>query len=1123
MYKIYTKKIGASRGALHKILLIMRLTAIVLLVSLMQVSASTFGQRLTIQKQNTSLKNIFTEIRKQTGYIVLAQSDQINKSKPVSVNLKNSTLEAALTKILEGQDLSFSIEDKSIVIFSKTDQKLAEQPQVVDVKGKVLDTKGAPMPGVSVLVKGTKKSTVTNGQGIFNISASPNDVLVFTMIGYSVQEVAVGSNSNIVITLLESTTELAQVVVTALGIKREEKSLGYAVQKVEGTTLTSAKGVNIATSLTGKVAGLNVMNSTEFAANPSVKLRGADALLVIDGVPYTSLSLNNVAPDDILEVNVLKGATASALYGNRGANGAIMITTKRGNKEGGLDISFNSSNMFSSGFLAFPHVQTAYSSGGGGKYGVGDYVWGDKLDIGRTAEQYNPFTYQFEEMPLVSKGKNNLSNFLEQGYILNNNLSITQTGKNGSLRASFSNVYNKGQYPNSKLNKTIASISGDMRIGDFSFDGGFTFNKRYYPNNIGSGYGGGGYMYNLVIWSGSEYDVRDYKNYWVGGKENIMQNWMENSWYDNPYFIANEILRGDDYNMTNGYINANYQIQPWLKATLRSGMDTYVETEVNRNAISAVGGWNKKGYYGTIKTDAFNINNDLMLAANGKVGDFKVDGLIGAGIYYREKNYLRTETQNGITVPGFYSLAASADPVKATSYVFFTDRNSQIGKKQVNSLYGKASFSYKSLAYLDVTGRNDWSSTLASDERSYFYPSLSGSFVFSELIKMPNWVDMARIRGSWTKTKLDPDMYAINNSYSIATNVWNGASSSGYPSTIRGANILPQTNRTYEYGAAFAFLKNKVHLDAAYFNTLYYNQIVSSTVTSASGFNKVLINTNEQLERRGVELSADGAIINNKNFSWTAGLNWSTNRRYYAQLDPVYTTNKQWITKGSRYDWSSGYQFDKSPEGKTITQNGFPVQSPQETVLGFTDPDWIWGFNSSFRYKNFEFAFSFDGRVGGIAYNNMVGYMWASGAHIDSDNDWRYDEVVNGNKSYLVDGVKVVSGTTTRDPYGNILTDTRVYEPNTTNVSYETLVRNYRGTQDDYKQTFFKLREVSLIYNLPSKYSKTLGMKNASVGFVGQNMLLWTKEWKFSDPDVNGDNLNSPSIRYMGFNVKVNF
>ena len=423
------------------------------------------------------------------------------------------------------------------------------------------------------------------------------------------------------------------------------------------------------------------------------------------------MELSDIASDDIESVDVLKGATASALYGARGGHGAVMVTTKRG-KEEGLNISVNSNTMFNAGYLKLPKVQTSYSSGGGSTYGVGDYVWGDKLDIGRTAEQYNPYTYQWEEQPLVSKGKNNLKNFTELSLVTNNNISITQKGKYGSVRASFTHVYNKGQYPNSKMNKITYSVAGDMKWNDFSFEGGITYNKRLVPTDMGAGYGGGGFLYNLLVWSGAEYDIRDYKNYWV--KKDVQQNWMDKNWYDNPYFIANEITQSSYYDIVNGFMSATYDFTSWLKLSIRSGIDSYSEKKEWQNPISALGGWSKKGYYGLKRLGGFSINNDAILSANHTFGDFAVDGFAGGTIYYLQNDNVLNETQNGLTIPGFYSLKASVDPIKVSS---------EYKRKQVNSIYGKASASWKSTVFVDVTARNDWSSTLNKDTRSYFYPS----------------------------------------------------------------------------------------------------------------------------------------------------------------------------------------------------------------------------------------------------------------------------------------------------------------------------------------------------------------------------------------------------------------
>ncbi len=349
-----------------------------------------------------------------------------------------------------------------------------EVQQSKKITGTVLDATGIPVIGANIMVKGTNVGTITDVDGKFTLDVAENAILQVTYIGFASQEIKVGNQTSLSITMKEDSEMLGEVVVTALGIKREEKALGYAVQKVSGETLNTVKTVDVATGLTGKIAGLNVQNSTEFNNAPTLSLRGETPLLVVDGVPYKNLTLRDIAPDDIESIDVLKGATASALYGARGGSGAVMVTTKRGQKEG-LNISVNSSTMFNAGYLRKPEVQTSYSSGTGGKYRVGDYVWGDKMDIGREAEQYNPYTHEWELQPLVSKGKNNLQNFQELSLITNNNVNVTQKGKYGSVRTSLTHVYNKGQWPNEKLNKLTYTVSGDIKWNKFTADAGVTY------------------------------------------------------------------------------------------------------------------------------------------------------------------------------------------------------------------------------------------------------------------------------------------------------------------------------------------------------------------------------------------------------------------------------------------------------------------------------------------------------------------------------------------------------------------------------------------------------------------------------------------------------------------------
>ena len=1001
------------------------------------------------------------------------------------------------------------------------------------VTGTVLDQQDMPVIGANIMLKGNKTTgTITNIDGQFTLEVPITSTLVVSYIGYKNQEVKVTGKA-LTIKLQEDSETLDEVVVTALGIKREEKALGYAVQKVGGDKLATVKTVDVATGLTGKIAGLNVQNSTEFNEAPTLTLRGESPLLVIDGVPYKNMSLRDIAPDDIESIDVLKGATASALYGARGGSGAVMVTTKRG-KEEGLNVTVNSSTMFNAGFLKMPEVQTAYSSGNNGKYNDNSsYVWGAKLDAGNEAMQYNPFTHEREMMPLTSKGKNNLKNFSELSFITNNNVSVTQKGKYGSFRTSLTHVYNKGQWPNEKLNKITYTVSGDMKYKKFSSEAGITYNKRFYPNMGGTGYNGSGYLYNLLVWSGSEYDIRDYKNYWKVQDE--QSNWWDRGgWYDNPYYMANELIHSSDYDVVNAFINASYEFTPWLKLAVRSGADVYTQQQEWRAPVGSVSGkGDKKGYYATGRSGGYSMNNDAMLMANHKFGDFSVDGFIGGNVYFYQNDNLWSETQGGLVMPGYYSLKATTDPLNSEK---------TFNKKQTNSLYGKVSFAYKSMAFIDVTGRNDWSSSLPEETRSYFYPAVSGSVVLSEIFSLPKVIDFWKIRGSWTTTKNDVDVYSINDTYKMNINEWDGMTGAYTQNTLRNTLLSPSQSRSYEIGTAFNLFGNRLRVDYAYYNKLKFNNTRDAGLSPTSGFTKTKVNMDEEQVRKGMELTISGDIIKTKEWLWSGTFNWARDRYYYHKIDPVYSTQKPWVAEGERWDWISITDYQRDPAGNIVHgKDGMPLLNPVATIQGYTSPDWIWGFNTSVSYKNFTLNIGLDGRVGGIAYSKTDQAMWNSGSHIDSDNQWRYDEVVNGNKSYVGQGVKLVSGSADWDSNGNITRDNRVFAPNDIQVSYQDYMINTnpyaeggsKRIQNYFDQTFIKLRDLSITYALPKDICSKIGMKGASVGFVGQNLLMWTKEFRFSDPDkienvkdgttYYEDNISSPSIRYVGFNIKLDF
>lgn len=983
------------------------------------------------------------------------------------------------------------------------------------IHGTVSDVEGEPILGASVIIKGTNQGTSTDFDGKFSLDAAKGDVLVVTYVGYEKLEVSVTDKTDYKIILVETSQVMDEVVVTALGLKREQKALGYSVQEVKSEDINVARGTEMVTSLTGKIAGLQINNNTEFAGGASVKLRGMSPLIVLDGVPHYNIELTDIPSEDIASISVLKGATASALYGTRGGGGAIMITTKNADKEG-LDVTVASSTMFHAGFLKIPTSQTSYSSGGGGKYGVDDYVWGDKLDIGHTAVQYNPKTYEWEEMPLTSRGKNNLNNFLEQALVTNNNLSISQKGQYGTFRTSLNHIYNKGQFPNQTQHKLSFLVGGTMDYKRLHLNAGMQYNKNVYSTANGTGYGQTGFLYDILIWTGADYDIRDYRDYWIAGKENIEQNWNCNDWYSNPYFNAYEKTSPRQWDTTYGHLDLTVDITDWLKATLRLGGDYYYSKRSSKVPLSTRG--NKKGYFSRSTNNGFSTTDDFMVVADKKLGDFEVDGFLGGSIFYRENETFSGSTVGGLSIPGYYSLKSSVDPANVST---------SVTRQRTNSVYGRFGASWRSMIFLEVTGRNDWTSTLSKNQRSYFYPSFSGSFVPTELVRFPELINFWKIRGSWTRTKSPAGVYAINSNYSITQKYWGNATAAWFPTSLRDINLEPETLDAFELGTEFYLFHNRLKVDFAYYRNHKYNLQRSVSLSQASGFSSSLVNYDEEQLRKGFEISLKGTVIENKNFSWVSTVNWSSDRYYYYKIDEKYSTQRPWVAPGKTWDWLSVYDWEYAPDGQLILYNGMPKASSYPKYAGRETPDFIWGWSNSFRYKDFTLNFSFDGRVGGLQFDYLESRMWHAGVHPDSDNEWRYDEVVNGNKKgYIAEGVKIVSGSVKYDSDGNILEDTRVFAPNDVAVSYENFCRSYYGSssRNIFKRdmTFFKLRELSIAYRLPKKYYFGV-IKGAEAALVGQNLLLWSKGFRFSDPDRGEENINSPSVRLIGFNVKLNF
>jgi TonB-linked SusC/RagA family outer membrane protein len=1119
----------------------MKLTIFLSMLTVFQLFATdTYSQlaRLNLDLKDVKISDALKEIEDQSEFYFLYSPKLIDVERKVNIDVENETIKDVLTDLFNDKVL-FAVYDRQIILTPKdqSDMLLAFQP--TSVTGTVKDNTGLPIPGASVVVTGTTIGVITNLEGKYTIEVpAGSKSLTFSFIGMKPQEVVLDGTTIINVIMEEDIVTMDEVVVTALGIKRSEKALGYSVQKISGESIQQVRGTELATSLTGKVAGLLVKNSSDFGVTSTLTIRGEAPLLVIDGVAYANKTLSDISSEDIESISVLKGATASALYGYRGASGALLITTKNGStNKSGITVDFSTNTMFTAGFLAIPKKQSVYGRGSNNTYDKNsDESWGTIMD-GTIRNQWDPLLMDYRDYEYLPVGKNNFHNFLEQGYVTNNNFNIGYKGDIVSIRSSFNWTQNKGQYPNSMLNKYSYTLSGDINTPKFKLSSNLSYSQKHSPNLGSNGYTSYDPMYSLLIWSGSDYNILDYKdNYWL--KNNEVQNFTYRWGSNNPYFDRYERTNEVSRNIFNADVSMSYQVTDWLKASVRSGLDFYIDrgdqrvswgsytstgnTPIPGNPYTWNGAWT--GAYNTGQTQGVSMNNDLLLTGDKEFGKFNVEYLAGGTIFFKDDYNIYANTVGGISVPGYFSLKASVDPVNVSQSTY---------RRQVNSLFGRAAFSWNKMIYIDATGRNDWSSTLPSTTRSYFYPSVSTSFVISELMpETKNWLNLLKVRSSWTKSKGIPDEFDSNSSFSVNSNIWGSLSGASAPSLIHPADIRPSSANTFEVGLQGIAYKNRLMLDLSYYDKRMYDDIMQGPLSSATGYSGAYVNSKEVINRRGWEITINGTPVKSNDWQLDLGFNWSTYKRVYTRLDPTYSEVNPWTKVGGRVDALASKAYLRDPEGNLIYNNGRIQYSQYDSNFGWTDPDWIWGLNTTLKYKSISLFMSFDGVVGGLMNTRTESYMWQSGVHPESVTEARAKDVATpGSSNFIGEGVKVVSGTATYDIVGNITNDTRVYAPNDIASTYKQYVIDLHSSSawggngsmaDTYSKTFFKLREISLTYTIPEKILKNK-VRAASVSLVGQNVFLKAKDFKYSDPDGGIEDFSDPSVRYLGCNVKFTF
>ncbi len=1064
--------------------------------------------------------------------------------------------------------------------------------QDVKISGVIRSSKDSSvLSGASVKIEGTTHGTIANTTGGYAISCPINAVLIITALGYTSKEVPVNGNDQIDVLLTPATeNQLGDVVVTALGIKKSKEQVSYATQEVIGATLQKAPEANVASNLVGKVAGLSIATKSTMFEDPTVMLRGAATLVVLDGVPTDRNSFNfwSIDPNNIENITVLKGTAAAALYGSDGINGAIMITTRTGkNGANGSEISFNSTNQFQGGFLRLPKTQNQYGmgwngyyafidgQGGGGWYDDYGYVWGPKLNQKDPstpsgyveAPQYNspydPNTYytftesgstdqsHYKPLPLITRGTNNLQNFLNKELITTDNVSFSGKTDKSDFRISLTNMYQKGQIPNTQLNSTTLMLSGSLQVNkQLKVSGILSYNRQNYPNypanstqaSGSSGSGPGDVFYNILLWMGPDVDIRDLRNYWKAGganprpgsyaygTQNLQQYNYNYTWYNNPYFAAYQNTNAYTNNVINAQLNLNYQFNKDLNLLVRSAVATNNDQYTDKEPWSYIDNAFKlqpQGGFSLSQDNNFQIVTDVLLTyKNTFFNDFHATVAAGGSSRYNQLGTTYEGTVGGLNIPDYYNLAASVQPATSTN---------ESAETQSSSIMGYADVDYKNMIYAGITGRNDWVSNLPKPNNSFFYPSANLGVVLSKLLKLPAAISYFKVRGSWAQISDNliniPGLdkynlpYASLPTYTPGTR-WNSNASLELPSTLISSTLKPNTTISMEYGAEMNFLKNRVGLDVTYYHYLQKNPLTEAPLSDASGYDNVFVNGGSTV-RKGLEIVLNATAIQTKDFKWNISANWDEGHTYRKSYYGG-ATIENGIKVGSRTDQYFNTAWETSPDGQVVYDgNGNPIPTPYNTNLGKLDPNWEFGLSNNFSYKNFSISVSFDGRIGGILFDGVEAQMYDGGNHPATANSYS-DDAYQGKATYLPKGVNVTGGNVTYDPNdGHVISDTRTFTANTTKVNYITWVRNYyRGAAQSteiYNRSFVKLREILFTYTMGQKFISKTPFKAASISVTGRNLFLWTKV-PFMDPDgYNNYAIPEPSYRNIGINLNLKF
>ncbi|PQJ69515.1 SusC/RagA family TonB-linked outer membrane protein [Polaribacter butkevichii] len=1054
------------------------------------------------------------------------------------------------------------------------------------VSGTVSDTSGT-LPGVSVAIKGTKNGTQTDFDGKFSINAKQGDVLSFSYVGYKTIEKTVGKSSTINVAMIEDNNVLDEIVVTALGIKRSKKSLGYASQEVSGDEVSAIKDVNFANSLSGKIAGIDVSSSGTMGGSTNVVIRGYSslygsnqALFVVDGVPISNKNTNGSAqrsgqagydygnaaadinPDNIESINVLKGGAATALYGSQAANGVIVITTKKGkNTDGAIGVTVNSSVTFNK-FNAdtFASYQDEYGAGywvgvyhnefytkNGENFTLADWdgSYGTAFNKNTLVRQWDSFYPGLENYgkatPWVA-GANDPSSVFETGSTVFNSVSLDGGNEQGSFKVGYSKASIKGIMPNSEIVRDNVDFSASYKLTEkLTAAATVSYNKTTGRGRYGTGYDSQNFMQTARQWWQTNVDLKDQKAAYLATGENVTWNTsyidedLHAIYHDNVYWMRDNNYETDVRNRVLGNVNLNYQINDWLSIFGRASIDTYSgnqEERINNGSTSLPSKY-------SIFNESYTQNTyDLQLHVDKDLSDdLNLKAILGTNIQRNHYSYIDASTNGGINIDGLWALSNSANALNAPTQYEYTSA--------VDGYFASVSLGYQKFLFLEGNYRVDVASTLPTNDNQYDYYGISGSFLFSELIES-DFMNLGKLRLGHAKTGNAASPLTLFNTYTLNTPV-QGQASASLPSTNNNSNLKNEESTEQEIGLEMMFAKRRLGFDLSLYKKTSTDLLTNISVTSAIGYSGQWLNAGE-LENKGIELSLYGSPIKTDNFEWNVNVNWGKNTSKVLSL-PAGLKNLQLAslqggvsinaTVGETYGMIRGTDFVYDDNGSRIidaTNGRYVVSEGSDENLGSFQADWKGGITNSFTYKNLSLSFLIDIKKGGNVFSLDTWYGMATGlypetAGLNELGNPKRDALTSGNDSggIILPGV-VQTGT---DADGKATSDGTVNTVRTDMSNFTNALGyiNAPNALHVYDAGYVKLRELSLSYTLPKDMLQGSFFQSVTLSAIGRNLWIIDKSTPYSDPEagLSSGNVQGyqsgvyPTTKDYGFSVKLQF